>query len=93
MWSFGARPTGSTSILHSDNRLVFQSGRFRAACQQYRLRYEYIRPYTPEQNGMVECFFCSLKKECVWERNFGSVAAARRAVLRWIRWYGEERPH
>ena len=87
------RPRGPTPILRSDNGLVFQSRRFRAACQQYRLRQEYITPYTPEQNGLIERFFRSLKEECVWQQNFGSFVEARRAVLRWIRWYNEERPH
>jgi putative transposase len=41
----------------------------------------------------MERFFRSLKEECVWQQNFGSFAEARRAVLRWIRWYNEERPH
>ena len=52
------RPT-----LRSDNGLVFLSRRFRAACKQYGLKQEYITPYTPEQNGMIERFFRSLKEE------------------------------
>jgi hypothetical protein len=31
-----------------DNRLVFQGRRFRAACRDYGLRQEFIRPYTPQ---------------------------------------------
>jgi len=34
-------------------RLIFQSRRFRAACRDYRLRQEFITPYTPEQNDYV----------------------------------------
>jgi len=30
-----------------------------------RLKQEYITPYTPEQNGLIERFFRSLKEECV----------------------------
>jgi putative transposase len=60
------RPQGQTSVLRSDNGLIFQSRRFRLACRDYRLRQEYITPYTPEQNGMIERFFRSLKEECVW---------------------------
>jgi transposase InsO family protein len=51
-------------VLRSDNGLIFQSRRFRAACKDYRLRQEFITPYTPEQNGMIERFFRSLKEEC-----------------------------
>jgi putative transposase len=87
------RPAGATPVLRSDNGLIFQSRRFRAACKDYRLRQEFITPYTPEQNGMIERFFRSLKEECVWQHSFPSFVEARRAVRRWIGWYNERRPH
>ena len=87
------RPQGQTPVLRSDNGLIFQSRRFRLACRDYRLRQEYITPYTPEQNGMIERFFRSLKEECVWQRRFRSFAEAKRAVCRWIAWYNSGRPH
>jgi putative transposase len=87
------RPEGSTPVIRSDNGLIFQSRRFREACRHYRLRQEYITPYTPEQNGMIERFFRSLKEECVWLTRFSSFGSAKRAITRWIRWYNEGRPH
>jgi putative transposase len=60
------RPQGSTPVVRSDNGLIFQSRRFRTACRDYRLRQEFITPYTPAQNGLIERFFRSLKEECVW---------------------------
>ena len=87
------RPEGPTPLLRSDNGLIFQSRRFRAACRDYRLPQEFITPYTPEQNGLVERFFRSLKEECVWQRNFESFAEARAAIARWIDWYNDDRPH
>ena len=74
------RPTGLTPVVRRDNGLIFQSRRFRAACRDYRLRQEFITPYTPEQNGIVERFFRSLKEECVWQHNFGNFAEARTAL-------------
>jgi len=87
------RPAGATPVVRSDNGLIFQSRRFRAACRDYRLRQEFITPYTPEQNGIVERFFRSLKEECVWQHNFGHFAEARAAITQWIHWYNAERPH
>jgi len=87
------RPAGSTSVIRSDNGLIFQSRRFRAACHDYRLRQEFITPYTPEQNGLIERFFRSLKEECVWLHNFGSFSEARAAITKWIHWYNAGRPH
>jgi putative transposase len=87
------RPEGSTPLIRSDNGLIFQSRRFRAACRDYRIHQEFITPYTPEQNGLVERFFRSLKEECVWQHNFASFAEARTAITQWIEWYNAERPH
>jgi putative transposase len=87
------RPDGATPVIRSDNGLIFQSRRFRAACRDYRLRQEFITPYTPEQNGLIERFFRSLKEACVWQYNFGNFAEARAAITQWIEWYNAERPH
>lgn len=87
------RPTGETPVLRSDNGLVFLSRRFREAGTFYRLAQEYITPYTPEQNGLIERFFRSFKEECVWQQNFTHFAEARRAVRAWLAWYNSERPH
>jgi putative transposase len=86
-------PRGSTPVLRSDNGLIFQSRRFRRACRDYRLTQEFITPYTPEQNGMIERFFRSLKEECTWLHNFHDFDEAKRTITTWIRFYNEERPH
>jgi transposase InsO family protein len=78
------RPQGPTPVVRSDKGLMFQSLRFRAACRDYRLPQEFITPYTPEQNGLIERFFRSLKEECVWQHNFASFADARTAITQWI---------
>jgi putative transposase len=87
------RPERPTPTIRSDNGLVFTARRFRAACRDYRLSQEFITPYTPEQNGMIERFFRSLKEECVWQHNFAGFVEARAAIASWIRWYNERRPH
>lgn len=88
------RATGSTRpLIRSDNGLIFQSKRFRAACRAYGLDQEFITPYTPEQNGMIERFFRSLKEECVWLQNFSGFEEARRVIEDWIEWYNTGRPH
>ena len=81
------RPEGPTPVVRSDNGLVFQSHRFRAACRDYRLGQEFVTPYTPEQNGIVERLFRSLREECTWQRVFQSFEQAKRAVREWIQWY------
>jgi transposase InsO family protein len=63
-----------------DFGLAFPSQRFRAACRDDRLRQEIITPDTPEQNGIIERFFRSLRAECVWLHRFASFAEAKRAI-------------
>ena len=87
------RPGGTPPVLRSDNGLIFQSRQFRQACRDYRLQQEFITPYTPEQNGLIERFFQSLKEECVWQHHFESFEEARRRIAQWVRWYNEARPH
>ena len=87
------RPAGETPVVRSDNGLIFQSRRFRAACRDYKLTQEFITPYTPEQNGIIERFFRSLKEECVWQHSFHSFAEAKAAIRQWIEWYNAGRPH
>ncbi len=86
------RPVGAP-VLRSDNGLIFQSRQFRQACRDYRLTQEFITPYTPEQKGIIERFFRSLKEECVWQHAFQTFEEARRVIRDWLRWYNEERPH
>ena len=86
------RPVEQTPVIRSDNGLVFQSRRFREACRFYRLKQEYITPYTPEQNGIVERFFRSFKEECVWQHTFQTFEEARRIIREGVQWYNQERP-
>jgi putative transposase len=87
------RLSAPTPVIRSDNGLIYQRRRFRAAGRGYRLRQEFIPPYTPQQNGLIERFFCSFKEECVWQHVFRDFAEARREIPAWIRWYTTERPH
>ena len=85
-------PKGYVPVLRSDNGLIFQSRDFRLACRN-GLEQEFITPYTPEQNGVIERFFRTLKEECVWQHLFYSFEEARNIIKKWIEWYNEGRPH
>jgi putative transposase len=56
--------------LRSDNGLILQSRRFRQAYLDHWMRQEFITSYTPQQNGIIEQFFRSLKVKCVWQQHF-----------------------
>jgi putative transposase len=89
-WTHGA-PAGL--VVRSDNGLVFGSKLYRLTCREYHLGQEFITPYTPEENGMVERFIRSFKEECVWVNRFESIEEAREKITRWVEWYNTQRPH
>ncbi|MFO8045848.1 MAG: DDE-type integrase/transposase/recombinase, partial [Halomonas sp.] len=62
--------------LRSDNGLVFSSRHYTATVKAYGLTQEFAMPYTPEQNGLVERFFRSLKEEGIWQHRFESLGQA-----------------
>jgi len=79
--------------LRSDNGLVFGAKPFVKVVRRYGLDQEYITPYTPEQNGMIERFFGSLKAECVWLHRFRDRDYAFTVISKWLDKYHDERPH
>lgn len=79
--------------LRSDNGLVFGAKVFVAVVRRYGLGQEYITPYSPEQNGMIERFFLTLKQECVWLHRFQSRDHAFRVIGEWLEHYDHSRPH
>ncbi len=80
-------------ILRSDNGLVFTSKSFTKTVKNYKFEQEFITPYTPEQNGMIERFFRTIKEECIWHHNFKSLKEDNDIIGNWIRFYNEERKH
>ena len=48
---------------------------------------------SPEQNGIIERFFGSLKDEEVWTTEYDTRAEAIEAIDAWISDYRTERPH
>lgn len=79
--------------LRSDNGLVFTSKRFTKTVYQYGLKQEFIRPHTPQQNGMVERLIRTVKEQCLWLHHFESLEEARQALRKWFHYYNEHRPH
>lgn len=80
-------------LLRSDNGLVFSSRRYSALVRSYGLQQEFITPYCPQQNGMVERVIRTLKEQCVHRHRFESQQHASRVIGDWIQFYNTQRPH
>ncbi|WVZ52009.1 LOW QUALITY PROTEIN: hypothetical protein U9M48_003105 [Paspalum notatum var. saurae] len=46
--------------IHSDNGREFRNSRFENFCRDIGLEHQFSSPYTPPQNGVVECKNCTL---------------------------------
>lgn len=79
--------------LRSDNGLVFCSKTYTSLVKAYGLEQEFITPYTPQQNGMVERLIRTIKEQCIYHHRFESIRNAESIIGSWIKFYNEERPH
>jgi len=80
-------------LLRSDNGLVFTSRSYTALVKSYGLRQEFITPYTPQQNGLVERVIRTLKEQCIHRHRFETLQHASRVLGDWISFYNLRRPH
>ena len=94
MTRYGALGRARDKItLRSDNGLVFTSRHYTRTVYHYGLEQEFIRPHTPQQNGMVERLIRTVKEQCLWLHQFHSLEEARQVLRAWFKYYNEQRPH
>jgi len=79
--------------LRSDNGLVFSSRRYTQTVYRYGIEQEFIKPHTPQQNGMVERLIRTVKEQCIHLHSFNSIEQARETLSKWFKFYNEQRPH
>ena len=56
--------------LRTDNDPQYSGREFKKAMQAPGIRHKFVWKHTPEQNGHVESFHGTLKKEYVWPHDF-----------------------
>jgi len=80
-------------VVRSDNGLVFASRLYRRLLSSYGLQQEFIHPHTPEQNGVIEAYHKTFKRECVWRHRFATLEEVVKTAGPWIDNYNNRRPH
>jgi putative transposase len=71
----------------------FTSRRYQAELRTLGIRSRPTMIGSPEQNGIKERFYGSLKDEEVWPKEYDTRAEAIEAIDTWIDFYRNERPH
>jgi putative transposase len=84
---------GKPDRILSDNGTEFTSMAILKWCQEQRIRWDYIQPGKPYQNGYIESFNGKLRDECLNENIFVNLQEAKRLVETWREEYNEQRPH
>ena len=79
--------------LRVDNGSQYTSREFRSSMAALGITLEYIYVNTPEQNGHIESFHKTLKKEYVWPREFADIREAKEVLLAAFEDYNHRRIH
>lgn len=93
--ALAAHPGIKTSnlTLRVDNGSQYRSREFTESMKALGLRLEFIFVNTPEQNGHIESFHKTLKREYIWSRDFRDYQEAEAAIQDAFKDYNERRPH
>jgi putative transposase len=84
---------GLPAQIRSDNGPEFTSRALDQWAYEHGIRWHYIQPGRPMENGYVESFNGRLRDECLNENWFGDLAEARETIEAWRQDYNQCRPH
>ncbi len=87
------RPDPTKLIIRSDNGTQYTSKKFRDTLNVLQIEHEFIWHHTPEQNGHIESFHKTLKKEYLWLHDFRNFQDAEVVIANAFRDYNESRIH
>jgi putative transposase len=84
---------GKPGVIVSDNGTEFTSNAILECTEKMQVKWHYIAPGKPMQNGNCEAFNGWMRDELLNETLFFGLDYAREAVARWTHSYNTERPH
>ena len=84
---------GLPGQIRSDNGPEFTSRALDQWAYEHGIRWHYIQPGRPMENGYVESFNGRLRDECLNENWFADLAEARETIEAWRQDYNQCRPH
>jgi len=87
------RQYGAPRALFCDNGSEFASRIVDFWAYQHEVRIDFSRPGKPTDNGHIEAFNGSLRRECLNAHWFRNLDEARKRIEAWRREYNEIRPH
>jgi len=86
-------PEATDVRLRTDRGPQYDSESFRESMRILRVKQEFIALNTPEQNGHMESFHKTLKREYVWTRDFQTFQEAAETIQEAYIDYNQHRIH
>lgn len=80
-------------ILHSDKGANFTATAIRALLESYGIQQSFSRIAAPQDNGHMESFFATLKKEELYRKTYRSPEEFFQSVKDYINYYNNSRLH
>ena len=84
---------GKPKVIRVDNGPEFTSGEFASWCDKHGIAIQFIQPGRPMQNGFIERFNGSYRREILDAHLFFHLDEVRELTEDWIHEYNYERPH
>jgi putative transposase len=84
---------GLPAVITVDNGTEFTSKALDHWAYRNGLKLDYTRPGKPTDNGFIESFNAQVRRECLSQHYFSSVADAGAVVAAWRDEYNDRRPH
>ena len=88
-----AKPDCTGLTLQCDNGSQYTSKNFRKAISHLGIKMKYIWIHTPQQNGHIEPFHNTLKREYIWPHDFANYQAAEATIAEAYHDYNQNRLH
>ena len=88
-----AKPDCTGLTLQCDNGSQYTSKNFRKAISHLGIKMKYIWIHTPQQNGHIESFHNTLKREYIWPHDFANYQEAEATISEAYRDYNQNRLH
>ncbi len=79
--------------LQCDNGFQYAGKRFRKAASRLGIRPKFIWKSTPQQNGHIEAFHGTFKREYIWPHDFANYQQAEAVMAEAFRDYNRNRLH
>jgi putative transposase len=84
---------GSPVFIRSDNGTELTSKAILKWAHENKVRWQYIEPGKPMQNGYIESFNGKFRDECLNEHLFLNLREAKELIEKWREDYNHARPH